>query len=328
MTNYVYIYAGKPKRNSGGNRALILLSEQMKEFGLEVWLISHSNPFKFKSRDKRYLSIREALIHKFKKVNPVVIYPESVEINLLAAKRCAWYLMSLPGEVIQLNSNTSKWKNKPTFSYSKSIKKQWRSDGPVVHVPAIDFKELSQIPIGARNLNAIVYGGKYLDFYNQSIPPELAELPLYTRSTSGQPRSEFLKDLSQATVVHCFENTAVALESLALGSMVTFHFNGFFQDLILDGEIGGVEITVNELNEKIGVVTDPSYAILSYEKYLSSHDSRFDLVEWLYNSSDTNGRSLTKSFIRLFQLFAISRWLIHRIYFATRYLRFLKRGSF
>ena len=102
MKELIYIYVGKYKRNSGGNHALLLLSEKLQKDGYEVWHSSYSILFNKISMFSNELTFSTILRHRWEGFDPIVIYPESIPYNVLGAKRPVWFLMSQPGEIFDI----------------------------------------------------------------------------------------------------------------------------------------------------------------------------------------------------------------------------------
>ena len=224
----------------------------------------------------------------------------------------AYYLLSLPNELQSPRFNKKFLGN--TFSYSKSIAKSWHSLGPVIHLPTIQINELESYR-SPKKISDVVYGGKFIDLYRKSIPLELKKYLVLTRNTHEFPRAKFLSYVSASETLHCFENTAVALEAIFMGTKVQFHFNENFESLILDDEIGGVSVTGN-----IGMINDPVRSRNAYLTYIQNNRTVDELISFFRQIYNSNIRSTRPRVVQLFFIFPNLRWFIHNVLFLFKAL--------
>lgn len=326
MSSVFYIYTGPPRRNAAGTQVLHKLYELLTDWGYEVWLISHSNPFRSKNKSPQYISWWKYLKHLSQELNPIIIYPESINKNLLGAKRVIWFLLSQPNELFNSIESNALFNNAFTFSYSSTIRRDWSSSGPIIHIASTNLSELLTLPRIEKSQDGIVYTGKYVDYYRGEIPQELQALPKLNRNPYALSRNDFLNEIQKARVLHCFENTAVALEAIFLGTQVCFHFGKTFRVPILDEEIGGIFRQRSIEDKEIGWVLNPEKAKESYLTYLRTAQDEDSFKAWIDQLDFSTFRKQRFRVLSMFQSFQICRWIIHKLYFARQYFRTNLRG--
>jgi len=323
MSLLIYIYSGPLKRHTAGSAAILNLGRNLESRGHDVWFINY-NLFGNPSKKQKRFSIYRALKNNHINQNPIVIYPESVPYNLLGAALPVWYLLSQPNEVYNSKKDKERLSTRETFSFSKNIKQSWNSKGPVLHTPTINLIELEGLKQEKKEFKDVVYSGKFTDVYKQSIPIELASATKLHRNPKDLSRSDFLSILSRTEYLHCFENTAVALEALFLEVKVCFHFNEFFVTPILDCEVGGIDLGKCNFGADTGFIRNPQFAKSTYLEYLDNEFEFHEMELWL----NSHKNSLNKSrdfFVSYFiRNLLISRFISHKV---VMLLRFIKSTS-
>jgi hypothetical protein len=320
MKLLIYIYTGPVKRESAGSSAMIKLGENLKKRGHEVRIINYKiTPNSFKSLSK--YSLVEFFRNKDWKKRPILIYPESIPYNLLGATRPVWYLLSHPSELYNFPADTSRLSVRKTFSFSKNIKESWKSSGPVVHSSTLDLYELTNFRYRVKMTKEIVYTGKYVDLYKQCLPSPVNDLFQLTRNPKTLTRNDFLDELSKSEILHCFENTAVALEAIFMDVKVIFHFNEYFTAPIIDSEILGIQITRHNDGSQTGSVLNPQAASNAYLKHIEEQADLSHFEEWLHEYQMSNVKHLEFMGIGLFQNMLPIRFLLHKTLIVLRYLR-------
>lgn len=327
MKLLIYIYTGPVRRESAGSSAMFKLGENLKKRGHDVRVINYkimSN----RSKSLSKYSLVEFFRNKHWKKNPILIYPESIPFNLLGATRPVWYLLSNPNELYNFPADTSRLSVRKTFSYSKNIKENWKSSGPVVHCSTMDLNEFTNFRQLVKVPREIVYTGKYVDVYKQTLPSPLNDLFQLTRNPKTLTRGDFLKELSTAEILHCFENTAVALEAIFMDVKVIFHFNDYFTAPIIDSEISGIQITRHEDGGQTGFVLNPKAASNAYLKYIEEQTDLSHFEEWLREYQMSKVKDPKLMGIGLFQNMLPIRYLLHKSLIMLRFLRMRsKRGK-
>ena len=314
----VYVYAPAIKRNKAGVSVLHKFAHALREEGINCWIISHSfNSFKEdKSIELNWKNYRN---HRMRKLIPIVVYPESIPRNILRADNCFWYLLAMPGDL--LSDNYVLKGNPRTFAFSANLAKVWQSKGPVLHLPTIDFDELDEIVSTLKEKKPLIYGGKYLDLLGGKIPTELNTIEVLERRVSRSlDRKAFLEKIAGASILYCFENTAVALEAIMMGTPVVFIKNDKFKEFILLDEFGGVGVTIysdgfNNL--------EPANSKLARSKYLDYCRSGMDLksfVNWFTTEISRSRSEITGSnFLRPMYLSRKLRWINHKVFLTYIY---------
>jgi hypothetical protein len=320
-TNFVvYVYAPARVRNKAGVSVLHKFAHAMREEGVNCWIVSHSfAPFK---EDKSLeLTRQEYTLHRKRNLIPVVIYPESIPKNILRATNCFWYLLAMPGDL--LSGNYKLRENSRTFAFSANLAKVWQSQGPIVHLPTIDFLELDEIVSRSNRRKPLVYGGKYLDLLGGKIPTELKSIEILERRVSRLlDRKAFLEKIAGASVLYCFENTAVALEAIMMGVPVVFVKNAKFNEFILLDEFGGIGVTIYD--GRVIDVSAPTDSRLARRKYLDYCRTEMDLksvVKWFNTELAGTNSEVTENYIlNPFFLSRKLRWINHKVFLTYIYL--------
>jgi len=316
----VYVYAPAIKRNKAGVSVLHKFAHALREVGINCWIVSHSfNPLKEnKSLELNWHVYRN---HRKRKLIPIVVYPESIPRNILRATNCFWYLLAMPGDL--LSDNYVLRANPRTFAFSANLAKVWQSQGPVVHLPTIDFLELDEIVSTSKEKKPLIYGGKYLDLLGGKIPAELNSIEILERRVSRLlDRKAFLEKIAGASVLYCFENTAVALEAIMMGIPVVFVKNAKFKEFILLDEFGGVGVTI--YGDSVIDVSEPTNSRLARRKYLDYCRSGMDLkslVHWFTTELARSKSEVTESnSLNPMYLSRKLRWINHKVFFTYVYV--------
>ncbi len=315
-----YVYAPSEKRNKAGISVLHNLVKELRQHHCEAWVISHSfNAFQA-NRDLE-LNMRVLMRHYRRKLTPIVIYPESIPRNLLNNSENFWYLLSMPHELLSNNSNLIS--NPRTFAYSRNLSQIWKSNGPVVHISTIDFKELDSFSNSFKYGKPLVYGGKYRDLHGGTIPKELSYFEILERSISDSlDRKTFLKKIAGASVLYCFENTTVALESIMLGTPVVFVPNSKFRNFILFDEFGGAGISMYG-SPDMAVMDRESVAVarFRYQQYCNANLDRSLFISWMQTKISGSGKSINRTMsLNVFFLSRRLRWVTHKMFMCFSYV--------
>lgn len=320
LSDYVvYVYAPAIERNKAGVSVLHKFAKALREEGIECWIISHS--FRAFKEDKLLeLNWEEYRKQRKRKLIPIVVYPESIPRNILRADNCFWYLLAMPGDL--LSDNYVIKGNPRTFAFSANLAKVWQSTGPVVHLPTINFDELDEIVSTSKEKKPVIYGGKYLDLLGGKIPTELNSIEVLERRVSSSlDRKAFLEKIAGASVLYCFENTAVALEAIMMGTPVVFIENAKFKEFILLDEFGGVGVTI--YSDGVNNILEPANSKLARSKYLDYCRSGMDLksfVNW-FTTEITSSRSemIVSNILNPMYLSRKLRWINHKVFLTYAY---------
>lgn len=320
MSLLIYIYSGPLKRHTAGSVALLNLGRNLESRGHDVWYVNY-NLLGYLSKEPKRLSILKAYRNKHLNQKPITIYPESIPYNILGSGLPVWYLLSQPNEVYNNKSDLRRLSTRETFSYSKSIKQNWHSNGPVLHTPTLNLKELESLKKEEKQFKDVVYSGKFTDVYKQKIPIELEGAMKLHRNPKGQSRLDFLSILSRSEYLHCFENSAVALEALFLDVKVCFHFNEFFVSPILDREVGGITLGKCNWGADTGLIENPEIAKRAYLKYLDKECKYQEIESWLESYKNASEKSHGVYRFYLIRNMLISRYIAHKAVMLLRLIR-------
>jgi hypothetical protein len=316
----VYVYAPAIKRNKAGVSVLHRFAHALREEGINCWIISHSFS-SFKEDKLIELNWKEYRNHRKRKLIPIVVYPESIPRNILRATDCFWYLLAMPGDL--LSDNYVLKGNPRTFAFSANLAKVWQSTGPVVHLPTIDFDELDEIVSTSKEKTPLIYGGKYLDLLGGKIPTELNSIEVLERRVSRSlDRKAFLEKIAGASVLYCFENTAVALEAIMLGTHVVFIKNTKFKEFILLDEFGGVGVTI--YSDGVINISEPTNSKLARRKYFDYCRSGTDLksfMNWFTTELASSNSEITENkVLNPMYLSRKLRWINHKVFLTYVYV--------
>jgi hypothetical protein len=227
----------------------------------------------------------------------------------------------MPGDL--LSDNYVLKGNPRTFAFSANLAKVWQSIGPVVHLPTIDFDELDEIVSTSKEKKPLIYGGKYLDLLGGKIPTELKSIEVLERRVSRSlDRKAFLEKIAGASVLYCFENTAVALEAIMMGTPVVFIKNAKFKEFILLDEFGGVGVTI--YSDGVINISEPTNSKLARSKYVDYCRSGMDMksfVNWFTaelarSKSEIAGNSMLNPMFLSRKL----RWISHKVFLTYVYV--------
>jgi hypothetical protein len=195
----------------------------------------------------------------------------------------------------------------------------------VLHTPTLNLKELESLKKEKKQFKDVVYSGKFTDLYKQKIPTELESAIKLNRNPKSQSRLDFLSILSKSEYLHCFENSAVALEALFLDVKVCFHFNEFFKAPILDHEVGGITLGKCNWGADTGIIENPEIAKRTYLEYLDNECEFQEIESWLEsykNASETSHGYHLFYFIRNLLLL---RYVSHKAVILLRLIKSISK---
>ncbi len=261
----VYIYAPPYKRASAGVTVLYLLCDCLNRLGIQSWIVpdpKYFGVFGYSSfAGAGNLIAPVANIHALKKGIyesriPVVIYPETIYGNPLEFVNIVRYLLYYNSELEKFDSLETLDKEGVVY-YSNEIgekslinKKQPLFSGRLT-MPVQDPGAYKREPRESRG-GIYYYAEKYINVHGLTVPDDIASsAKRITRDQHDSPSPEELANLlSQAELLHVFEDTALIYEALLAGCVVNIHPAGKFgsSGSTATGDELGVSGTIKQKN--------------------------------------------------------------------------------
>lgn len=227
-----YLYAPPYTECSGGTRAIHYLCHALNLIGEEAYVTTDTV-----SNDLRtpVLSDEVRKRHQTAGIEPIVVYPEIVPDNPLAAHRVVRYLLNTPGVV---NGQEPAWDDDDLiFSFGAEI------------LPAGMKVEIMEVPlINARIYNldgaddqkrsgALVFINRYLDRGGILSPVTAHALEISYRVPPRSPE-ELAALYKQASVLYTYEPSTACFEALLCGCPVVYLQNELLLPTPFKGYLG------------------------------------------------------------------------------------------
>lgn len=128
-----YIYAPNYRRSSAGIRVLHMLCDALNRSGYEAYVVAQIfNP----ELMTPYLSGEVMALHRSQGLEPIVVYPEIIDGNPLAAGVVVRYLLNQPG---YLGGSGVYGEDDLKFAYSRGLLQPGMPEANVLHLPPIDL---------------------------------------------------------------------------------------------------------------------------------------------------------------------------------------------
>lgn len=241
-----YIYSPRWIERSAGIKAMHLLCHALNETGNVAFLVIVGDSFDGKPRINGTLNtpvITEeiALSHFEKKLTPIVIYSETIVGNPLHAPFVVRFIANFLGllggpqrfkaeEFICAYSNT-------LAAHCKEVLK--RDDIFTLFFHAIHPQKFEM------NFNkqeyVVAYAAKYRLFVGQpKFPDNLNVIEIIRDGINAHSRSEVIELLKNAQALILYENSAIAMEAILLGTPVILMKSNFLNEGIAMVETGGL----------------------------------------------------------------------------------------
>lgn len=239
-----YIYAPTYVEWSAGIRVLHYLCEELNSNGFETFMVIHGMGVHPKvSFSSRSPILTKGILnsHSVNNRRQIAIYPETINGNPMNAPYVIRWLLNFPN----LLGGNKKFNNETIFAYSESIARSYEKFNgtlpDVLFIPAIKSTEIESALLNTIERNPglqVVYAQKFraLGGKPDTSYENCREITRFGRA--APKRSETLKLIREAELVHVYENTTVITEALLFGVPVVCHQNQFFNELIAKEELG------------------------------------------------------------------------------------------
>lgn len=254
-SNPFYVYAPRWIEKSAGIRALHYLCHSLNMNNQKAYLVFSEDSFGGQPRvnpnlNTPILTKEIASSHFNAKLQPIVIYSETVPGNPLKAEFVVRYLMNYVGNLGGPDTFDS---NEYLIAYSSNIAKDAKSKGlnveKILFLPAVDPRQFV-ISKSTQNEYFVVYSGKYDAFVGKLPDLNLNNIIKITReSPNAQTREDLIKLLSECKATISYENSSIITESILAGTPGVFIQNEFLGQIIAEEELGLNGIAFN-LDEK------------------------------------------------------------------------------
>lgn len=292
-----YLYAPPYKRASAGVTVIHMLCDQLNRHGYPAYMVPDYRYFgklgysNFSSKNSLIcpvvsrLELERSLSEK--KI-PIVIYPETILGNPLNAKNIVRYLLYYNSALKSEVDSLVNIENEGLLYYTNDIR---RSLGTIANrakfasrltMPVQDPSLYQPLHIGNR-VKEYYYAEKFIHVHNGNVPDAIQKRATrITRDGGDSPSPEqLIKILSEAKVLHTFEDTALSYEALLAGCVVNYHPNGIFNNLDKSTTIEelGVVGTISSClpnDEEIKKAQDEVHLHqANYQKWMSLANSDF-----------------------------------------------------
>jgi len=274
------IYAHPWVTWSAGVRVLHFLCDFLNSSGVEAYLVLHG-PYQSQETSDllRTPMMNQDLLDQFLFMNRklVAIYPESIPGNPLHAPFVIRWILNFPA----LLAGDTTFEGETVLAYSRVILEHLpknQRDG-ILFIPAVKYKEMKELAeIGFGELTKkfeLVYAQKYRALGGKP-KVDSANLMEITRFGKRSPsRSETLRLVANASVVHAFENTTLITEALILGTPVICHKNRFFNQLIAQYEL---DMSGISWNPKVIIQPDAKKNLKLLQEVESEAQEKINLI--------------------------------------------------
>lgn len=240
-----YIYAPRWIETSAGIKLLHLLCNTLNALGECAYLVlfeSESNRIRINAElNTPILTSEIARAHFEAGLTPIAIYSETITGNPLKSP----FVVRLIANNLGLLGGPSNFdRSEFIWAYSESIAEECRmrlnrDDIFTMFFHAIDPRDLINMKPVKENL-ILIYAAKYRLFKGKPELPEISgDYDIYEIKRDGldpDPRAKVLDLLSRAKTLICYENSAIAMEAILLGTPVILMESEFLQRGIAESE--------------------------------------------------------------------------------------------
>ena len=174
-------------------------------------------------------------LHFSQQKTPVVVYPEVVSGNPLAASCIVRYVLNFPG---LLGGSVTYSDSELVYAFSKQLATQCGDPEQVLHMPVIDtaiFKQNRSL----KRKGTCFYASKFQNVHGQKpfdLPVGAVEI---TRDKhNSQAPQEIAELFNSSEAFYCYENSALAIEAVLCGCPVIFMPSPFLKTPIAVHELG------------------------------------------------------------------------------------------
>jgi len=242
-----YLFAPPYKRASAGVTVIHMLCDQLNRHGYPAYMVPDYRYFgkfgysNFSSKNSLIcpvvsrLELERSLSEK--KI-PIIIYPETISGNPLNAKNIVRYLLYYNGALQSAVDALANIENEGLLYYTNDIRRSL-GDFPDrakfesrLTMPVQDPSLYQPLHIGDR-VKEYYYAEKFIHVHKGNVPNVIVERATrITRDGGDSPTPEQLvKVISEAKVLHVFEDTALSYEALLAGCVVNYHPSGIFNNV-------------------------------------------------------------------------------------------------
>lgn len=174
-------------------------------------------------------------LHFTQQKTPVVVYPEIVSGNPLAAPCVVRYVLNYPG---LLGGASTYPPDELVYAFSKELANYCGRPEQVLHMPVIDttvFKQSGSL----KRKGICFYASKFQSVHGQKpfdLPPGAVEITRDKRNS--QSPQEIAKLFNGSEAFYCYENSALAIEAVLCGCPAVFMPSPFLKRPIAVQELG------------------------------------------------------------------------------------------
>lgn len=292
-----YLYAPPYKRASAGVTVMHMLCDQLNRHGYPAYMVTDYRYYgklgysNFSSSHSLICPVvsRLELERSFsEKKIPIVIYPETILGNPLNAKNVIRYLLYYNSALQSRVDALAGIKKEGLLYYTNDI---GRSLGAISKQAKFSSRLTMPVqdpslykPLHSENrVKEYYYAEKFIHVHKGDIPETIRERATrITRDGHDSPSPELLiKILSEAKILHVFEDTALSYEALLAGCVVNYHPSGVYNNLQKSTTIDelGIVGTISSYSpnrEEIKTAQDQIYLHQeNYEKWVNLAYSDF-----------------------------------------------------
>lgn len=240
--NPYYIVAPRFTYTSAGVRVLYKLCDLINKLGYESYIYQRPHLSFSKNLNGYSLKFLTASIrnlHYKKKLTPIVIYPETIDITKFNPPFRVRYFLNYKN---LLATNLSKKRDNFILTYSQNILDKLKMTTPSqsIFIPVSDYLFFKP-NINKERKGCVYYAGKYKYHFNGktfSITDGMIEI---TRDEIRSQSREEIKHLFQSSeLFYCYEDSALAIEAMLCGCPVVFLPNKHFKECLASKELKGI----------------------------------------------------------------------------------------
>ncbi len=223
-----YIYAPPYIRTSAGIKVLYILCHHLNLQGYEAYIIQYKKIYyPSPSLYTPILSKEVYNLHRKNKLNPIVIYPETISSNPLNMTNIVRYFLNYPA---LLGGDKNINPSEINFAYSKLLANYISiPEDQVLFVPASDLSIFKPPGMNTIREGSCFYAGKYKYFHGGKLFEITKKSKEIIRGDINEPTpTEIAKIFQQSEIFYCYEDSALAIEAVLCGCPTVYLSNVFF----------------------------------------------------------------------------------------------------
>lgn len=227
-----YLYAPAYTECSGGTRAIHYLCHALNLVGEEAYVTTDSVSVELRTP---ILSDETQARHQAAGIEPIVVYPEIVPNNPLAAKHIVRYLLNTPGVV---NGQERSWEESDLiFSFGAEILPPGMK-AEILEVPLINTRVYNlEGTDNEQRSGALLFLNRYLDRGGILSPITANALEISYRVPKRSPE-ELAALYKRASVLYTYEPSTACFEALLCGCPVVYLQNELLLPTPFKGYLG------------------------------------------------------------------------------------------